>query len=279
MRVAAEHGIAPIDLVAVNLYPFQATAARTGVTRDEVIENIDISGPSMLRSAAKNFESVTVVVDPADYARVLAGFEAQDDDIDLRRPLARKSLRTLRPMTARSQPGSPARGPKVPDRAFFRWIGRRHCDMEKIRDSGARILCRSKRKRFSAPAAERWKGALVQQLPRSRGRAPRNRSLHGRGVLCAIEAHDSVRSRNRIERSRGLSQGARLRSCFCIRIGNLIHCFGRCRNRRGSIESVRGMHRRAVVQRRGLEILGRKKNLRVLEGRASWKDHASTTSA
>ena len=59
MRVAAEHEIAPIDLVAVNLYPFQSTAARPGVTRDEVIENIDIGGPSMLRSAAKNFESVT----------------------------------------------------------------------------------------------------------------------------------------------------------------------------------------------------------------------------
>src|SRR6185295_6669730 len=72
MRVAAEHSIAPIDLVAVNLYPFESTAARAGVTKDEVIENIDIGGPSMLRSAAKNFDSVTVVVDPADYARVLA---------------------------------------------------------------------------------------------------------------------------------------------------------------------------------------------------------------
>jgi len=90
MRVAAEHGIAPIDLVVVNLYPFQATAARPGVTQAEVIENIDIGGPSMLRSAAKNFQSVTVVVDPADYARVLATLEAKDDDLDLRRLLAEK---------------------------------------------------------------------------------------------------------------------------------------------------------------------------------------------
>ena len=62
-----EHGILPIDLVVVNLYPFEATVAKAGVTLEEAIENIDIGGPSMLRSASKNWEDVTVVVDPADY--------------------------------------------------------------------------------------------------------------------------------------------------------------------------------------------------------------------
>ena len=90
MKVVAEHKIPLIDLVAVNLYPFQATAARAGVTPGEVIENIDIGGPSMLRSAAKNFQSVTVIVDPADYPRVLATLQAQDDDLDLRKLLAEK---------------------------------------------------------------------------------------------------------------------------------------------------------------------------------------------
>src|ERR671920_62043 len=85
-----EHGIEPIDLVAVNLYPFRETAARADVEPDEVIEQIDIGGPSMLRSAAKNFAAVTVVVDPADYGRVLAALEADDDDLDLRRLLAGK---------------------------------------------------------------------------------------------------------------------------------------------------------------------------------------------
>ena len=66
-----EHGIAPIDLVAVNLYPFRETVARPDVTPDAAVEQIDIGGPSMLRSAAKNFDAVTVVVDPADYPRVL----------------------------------------------------------------------------------------------------------------------------------------------------------------------------------------------------------------
>lgn len=90
MAAIAEHGIAPIDMVVVNLYPFRETAARPGVSPEDVIENIDIGGPSMLRSAAKNHESVWVLVDPADYGRVLASIEADDDDQDLRRLLAEK---------------------------------------------------------------------------------------------------------------------------------------------------------------------------------------------
>src|SRR5450755_4457177 len=62
------HGISPIDLVVVNLYPFEATVAKPDVKLHDAIENIDIGGPSMLRSAAKNHDSVTVVVDPLDYA-------------------------------------------------------------------------------------------------------------------------------------------------------------------------------------------------------------------
>src|SRR5260221_11940929 len=74
-KQAREHGIAPIDLVVVNLYPFEATAAKANLTAEELIENIDIGGPTMLRSAAKNFESVTVVTDPPDYARVAPELE------------------------------------------------------------------------------------------------------------------------------------------------------------------------------------------------------------
>src|ERR1035437_9214236 len=73
---AERNGIRLIDLVAVNLYPFEETVARPGVELAEAIENIDIGGPSMLRSAAKNHESVTVVCDPADYAEVLAAMAA-----------------------------------------------------------------------------------------------------------------------------------------------------------------------------------------------------------
>jgi phosphoribosylaminoimidazolecarboxamide formyltransferase/IMP cyclohydrolase len=74
----------------VNLYPFRETVAKKGVTPEDAIEHIDIGGPSMLRSAAKNFESVWVIVDPDDYGRVLASLQANDPDQDLRRLLAGK---------------------------------------------------------------------------------------------------------------------------------------------------------------------------------------------
>src|SRR5271155_4969641 len=76
---AARHGISSIDLVVVNLYPFEATAAKAALTAEELVENIDIGGPTMLRSAAKNFESVTVVIDPADYDRVAGELESSRD--------------------------------------------------------------------------------------------------------------------------------------------------------------------------------------------------------
>ncbi|HXP62493.1 MAG TPA: bifunctional phosphoribosylaminoimidazolecarboxamide formyltransferase/IMP cyclohydrolase [Dongiaceae bacterium] len=85
------HGIEPIDLVVVNLYPFEQTVARADATLGEAIENIDIGGPSMLRSAAKNHESVTVVADPADYAMVAEQVRASGNTtLELRRRLAAK---------------------------------------------------------------------------------------------------------------------------------------------------------------------------------------------
>jgi phosphoribosylaminoimidazolecarboxamide formyltransferase/IMP cyclohydrolase len=86
-----QHGIGPIDLVVVNLYPFEQTVARPDVSLPEAIENIDIGGPSMLRSAAKNHESVTVVTDPADYAEVAEQVAASGGTtLELRRKLAAK---------------------------------------------------------------------------------------------------------------------------------------------------------------------------------------------
>jgi phosphoribosylaminoimidazolecarboxamide formyltransferase/IMP cyclohydrolase len=86
-----EHHIKPIDLVVVNLYPFEATVAKPGVELHDAIENIDIGGPSMLRSAAKNHDSVTVIVDPADYAPVAEQVKASGNTtLELRRTLAAK---------------------------------------------------------------------------------------------------------------------------------------------------------------------------------------------
>ena len=85
------HGITPIDLVVVNLYPFEQTVAKPNVSLHDAIENIDIGGPSMLRSAAKNHDSVTVVVDPLDYEEVAKQVSANGNtNLELRRKLAAK---------------------------------------------------------------------------------------------------------------------------------------------------------------------------------------------
>ncbi|MBP3039256.1 bifunctional phosphoribosylaminoimidazolecarboxamide formyltransferase/IMP cyclohydrolase [Bacillaceae bacterium Marseille-Q3522] len=89
-----EHHIEPIQLVIVNLYPFQETIAKANVTVEEAIENIDIGGPAMLRASAKNHQYVTVVVDPADYDTVLAELEAKNEvTFATRRKLAAKVFR------------------------------------------------------------------------------------------------------------------------------------------------------------------------------------------
>ena len=90
-KVMAEHGIAPIDLLVVNLYPFEQATAAPDCTFDEAIENIDIGGPAMLRAAAKNHARVSVVVDPADYAELIEALRAdQGTKLALRRKLATK---------------------------------------------------------------------------------------------------------------------------------------------------------------------------------------------
>src|SRR5438477_11078786 len=71
MAVLAEHKIGPIDLVVCNLYPFEATVARAGASHEEIVENIDVGGPSMVRAAAKNYHDVAVVTDPGQYALLL----------------------------------------------------------------------------------------------------------------------------------------------------------------------------------------------------------------
>jgi len=92
MAALEQHGYFPIDLVAVNLYPFRETIAEPGVTVDEAMEQVDIGGPTMLRAAAKSHRDVYVVVDPADYDRVLTALDAPSR-ADYRRNLAAKAFR------------------------------------------------------------------------------------------------------------------------------------------------------------------------------------------
>lgn len=92
--IMASHGIEPIDLVVINLYPFEATVARSDCTLEEAIENIDVGGPAMIRAAAKNHQFVTVVTDPADYNTLIAELEENAGEVpaETRRRLAEKAF-------------------------------------------------------------------------------------------------------------------------------------------------------------------------------------------
>jgi len=88
----AQNHIEPIDMVVVNLYPFIETVTKSGVSLDEAIENIDIGGPTMIRSAAKNFSSVLVIVDPQDYDAILQKLRQGYVDLEGRKRLAQKAF-------------------------------------------------------------------------------------------------------------------------------------------------------------------------------------------
>ena len=99
MRSNPEHmaqleklGITPIDVVAINLYPFKQTILKDGVTLEEAIENIDIGGPTMIRAAAKNWQDVAVIVDPADYDSVIEGLKAGELSRETKFRLAAKAI-------------------------------------------------------------------------------------------------------------------------------------------------------------------------------------------
>src|SRR5262245_16622108 len=93
LAAIAHHGIVPIDLVCVNLYPFAQAAARPGVAFDELVEEIDIGGPSLVRAAAKNFADVLVVVDPKDYDGVIEAIAAPSGpSLSFRFDLARRAF-------------------------------------------------------------------------------------------------------------------------------------------------------------------------------------------
>src|SRR3954451_21306431 len=94
MAAIAEQGIAPIDMVVVNLYRFEEVAAKVGARLEELIENIDIGGPTMIRAAAKNYQDVAIVVSPSDYDAIIAELRAGGLSTDTKWELAKKAFRT-----------------------------------------------------------------------------------------------------------------------------------------------------------------------------------------
>jgi phosphoribosylaminoimidazolecarboxamide formyltransferase/IMP cyclohydrolase len=273
MRVAAEHGIGMIDLVAVNLYPFQATAARAGVTPEEVIENIDIGGPSMLRSGAKNFQSVMVVSDPADYPRVLATLEANDDDVDLRRLLAEKVFaHTAAYDSAISTWLACERAEEFPERSVLALEraqtlrygenpGQRAAFYVEQGGNGLSRLQQKGGKELSFNNLLDLEGALLATDPF----AP--------GTCCAIVKHTTPC---------GLATGTTPLEAYRKALAcDPLSAFGSVISFTVPVdaetaEAVSSLFVECVVAPSfsddALEILGRKKNLRVLEGTASWRE-------
>jgi phosphoribosylaminoimidazolecarboxamide formyltransferase/IMP cyclohydrolase len=275
MDAIAGHGIGAIDLVAVNLYPFEETAARKGETSEAVIEQIDIGGPSMLRSAAKNFAAVTVVVDPADYGRVLASLQAKDDDLDLRRLLAEKVF-------ARTA---------AYDAAIAYWFS---CEREEtFPDRLALTLERATTLRYGENPGQRAAfyverpgegiGALVQKGGKE---LSFNNLLDLEGALfasdpfagetcCAIVKHTTPS---------GLATAATALEAYRKALAcDPVSAFGSVISFTVPVddetaEAVSSLFVECVVAPEfsagALEVLGRKKNLRVLEGRALWREHA-----
>jgi phosphoribosylaminoimidazolecarboxamide formyltransferase/IMP cyclohydrolase len=271
----AEHGIEPIDLVVVNLYPFRQTAARAGVTPEEVIEQIDIGGPSMLRSAAKNFASVTTVVDPADYQSVLAALSAGEDFAPLRRRLAAKVFEHTAAYDAAIAAWFAAReGERFPERivlALERAQGLRYGENPGqaaafyVERAGAGLAGLEQKggKELSFNNLLDLEGALLATQP------------FGEQPCCAIVKHTTPC---------GLAVGTDALDAYRKALAcDPVSAFGSVISFTVPVDDaaadvVSSLFVECIVAPEfsdgAREILGRKKNLRVLEGRARWSPEA-----
>jgi phosphoribosylaminoimidazolecarboxamide formyltransferase / IMP cyclohydrolase len=275
MKALAEHGIAPIDLVVVNLYPFEQTAARAGAKAEEVIEQIDIGGPSMLRSAAKNFASVTVIVDPADYGRVLASIEAKDDDLDLRRVLAEKVFERT----------------AAYDAAIARWFARERS--ETFPDSIAIPLERETTLRYgenpgqrAAFYVERHKEGIAALEKKGGKELSFNNLLDLEGALFATDPFQGETCCAIVKHTTpcGLATGSSALDAYKKALEcDPVSAFGSVISFTVPVddetaEAISSLFVECIVAPKfsegALEILGRKKNLRVLEGQARWREEA-----
>jgi phosphoribosylaminoimidazolecarboxamide formyltransferase/IMP cyclohydrolase len=275
MEAIAEHDIAPIDLVAVNLYPFRETAARKGVRPEDVIEQIDIGGPSMLRSAAKNFASVTTVVDPADYSRVLALLVSGEDDLDVRRRLAAKVFEHT----------------AAYDAAIAGWFaaheGERFPDRMTIALTRAQELRYGENPGQSAAFYVERPGAGLAGLVQHGGKALSfNNLLDLEGALLSSGAFAGEVCGAIIKHTTpcGLATGTTALDAYRKALAcDPVSAFGSVISFSAPVddeaaEAVSSLFVECVVAPSfsdgAKEILGRKKNLRVLEGSASWPGEA-----
>jgi phosphoribosylaminoimidazolecarboxamide formyltransferase / IMP cyclohydrolase len=275
MKALEAQGITPIDLVAVNLYPFRATAARNGVSPEEVIEQIDIGGPSMLRSAAKNFDAVIVVVEPRDYGRVLAALKAQDDDWDLRRLLAEKAF---------AHTGAY-------DAAIATWFAQQR--QEKFPETVTLSVARQQKLRYGENPDQAaafyidFPGAGLSAFVQRGGKELSfNNLLDLEGALLTVDPYAAETACAIIKHTTpcGLAVGANAINAYRKALAcDPVSAFGSCIAftvpvDEATADAVSSLFVEVIVSPsfsdEAVEILGRKKNLRVLEGRASWPPNA-----
>jgi phosphoribosylaminoimidazolecarboxamide formyltransferase/IMP cyclohydrolase len=271
MKAIESHKIAPIDLVAVNLYPFRETASRRNAAPDDVVEQIDIGGPSMLRSAAKNFASVFVVVDPEDYGRVLASIEAGDKDLDLRRLLAEK----VYAHTA------------AYDAAIANWFAEQRGEL--FPDTFATAFQRAQTLRYgenpgqaAAFYVERSGAGLAGLQQRGGKELSFNNLLDLEGALLAIEPFGDEPACAIVKHTTpcGLAVGGdpldaykKALACDPVSAFGSVIAFNHLIDG-PTADVVSGLFVEVIVapefSEEAVEILGRKKNLRVLQGVAHW---------
>ena len=275
MAALTEHKIQPIDLVAVNLYPFRETAAKPNVTPDDVIEQIDIGGPSMLRSAAKNFESVYVIVDASDYDPVLRTLEAGDDDVDLRRLLAEKAFAHT----------------AAYDAAITRWFaaqrGERFPAQVSVALERARTLRYGENPGQHAAFYVEHLGEGLSGLTQRGGKELSfNNLLDLEGALYAVDPFVGHTACAIIKHTTpcGLASGSSALEAYKKALAcDPVSAFGSVIAFTvpvddAAAEAISSLFVECIVapefSQNAVDILGRKKNLRVLEGRATWSPSA-----
>jgi phosphoribosylaminoimidazolecarboxamide formyltransferase/IMP cyclohydrolase len=278
MAALEEHKIAPIDLVAVNLYPFRETVARKNVTPEQAIENIDIGGPSMLRSAAKNFESVWVIADPDDYSRVLSALRSGDHDADLRALLAGK----VYAHTA------------AYDGAIAAWFATQREDKFPptivVSFERAQLLRYGENPGQDAAFYTERPGAGLAALKQRGGKELSfNNLLDLEGALLAVDPFAQQTACAIVKHTTpcGLATGASALEAYKKALAcDPVSAFGSVIAFTvpvddATADAVSGLFVECIVapsfSAGAVEILGRKKNLRVLEGRAAWGTGSGTT--
>jgi phosphoribosylaminoimidazolecarboxamide formyltransferase/IMP cyclohydrolase len=271
LAAIAEHGIVPIDVVVVNLYPFRETVARAGIAPEEAIEQIDIGGPSMLRSAAKNFAAVSVVVDPADYDAVATAVETGADVLALRRRLAEKVFaHTAAYDAAIASWFAGQRGERFPETLVL--------PLERVQG----LRYGENPGQAAAFYADR-RGAGVAALRQLGGKELSfNNLLDLEGALMAIEPFGDEPAVAIIKHTTpcGLAVGGSIVEAYRKALAcDPVSAFGSVIAASGPVddaaaEAIATLFVECVVAPAfsdgAVEILGRKKNLRVLAGSAGW---------